>query len=89
MGSSVWHTWAIHQAMSPEADLTNLSALWDLWHIVEYRIMMDYMHIIFILMFGMVDMENKSKGIDNETLDKVAKEIMTRNKMVFDRLAEI
>ena len=31
----------------------------------------------------------KSKVVDREILDKVSKNIMTRNKLVFDRLAEI
>ena len=34
-------------------------------------------------------MSNKSKAVDEEVLGKVAKDIMTRNKLVFDRLAEI
>lgn len=34
-------------------------------------------------------MSDKSKVVDREILDKVSKNIMTRNKLVFDRLAEI
>ena len=34
-------------------------------------------------------MSDKSKVVDREVLDKVSKNILTRNKLVFDRLAEI
>ena len=34
-------------------------------------------------------MNNKDDTVDKETLGKIAKDAMTRNKHVFDRLAEI
>lgn len=34
-------------------------------------------------------MTNKSNEIDNETLDKIAKGILDRNKLVYDRLAKL
>ena len=34
-------------------------------------------------------MSRKSEDNRNETLSKIAKDVMARNKLVFDRLAEI
>ena len=34
-------------------------------------------------------MSRKSKGDNSEVLGKIAKDVMDRNKLVFDRLAEI
>lgn len=34
-------------------------------------------------------MSHKSKDANHETLGKIAKDVMARNKLVFDRLAEI